>query len=334
MEKKREGRFALPKAEPAYSIVRLFGGPRKVARICGVHERTVVFWSQPITSPRGCGGFIPVKHHDKLRAVAIKAGFGPLRDNAFGKRSVDDMGKAQRAKGDRFEYQVTHDFQNAGFDAHRVPLSGAMKNYIGDVRVKTRFGEWIIQCKISAARVANYRRNLATIMRNIAICRIETPGFVYAMMRRSVLLDYLHGKKVDVVNWHLVPTHSPSLQREIAEHDVLIFRINGATEWVALVPWSMIVNDPARSFEIGKYDFDCVLQINDPAARKFTKDSAHIRGLPPPLRRKPGKKKRAPKEGEDDTAVVRKNGVAGVRGPRRNPVRRRHRVPLVPDRTV
>jgi len=43
------------------------------------------------------------------------------------------MGKAQRDKGKRGELDIVHAAKDSGLDAWRIPLSGAMAHYKGDV---------------------------------------------------------------------------------------------------------------------------------------------------------------------------------------------------------
>lgn len=51
------------------------------------------------------------------------------------------MGKSQRNKGYRGEYNLVKLFKEAGLDAQRVPLSGASEFKKGDVVVQGRTGE-------------------------------------------------------------------------------------------------------------------------------------------------------------------------------------------------
>lgn len=66
------------------------------------------------------------------------------------------MGKASRDKGKRGEYAVRDALRAAGFQAERVPLSGAFakyeigegKNYAGDVRATRDGREWLFEVKV------------------------------------------------------------------------------------------------------------------------------------------------------------------------------------------
>jgi Holliday junction resolvase len=57
-------------------------------------------------------------------------------------------GRAPREKGDRFERSLTKIFQEAGFGAERIPLSGsAGGSYRGDVSAPLLGVDRVIECK-------------------------------------------------------------------------------------------------------------------------------------------------------------------------------------------
>lgn len=56
-------------------------------------------------------------------------------------------GKAPRQKGDRAERAIVKLLQVAGLDAKRVPLSGSVAGYPGDVCVKLGNREWCLEIK-------------------------------------------------------------------------------------------------------------------------------------------------------------------------------------------
>jgi Holliday junction resolvase len=45
-------------------------------------------------------------------------------------------GRSSRTKGSKIEREVVHLHRDLGIDAHRVPLSGAVTGYKGDVLIK------------------------------------------------------------------------------------------------------------------------------------------------------------------------------------------------------
>lgn len=58
--------------EPAATIIKKLGGPKKVAAIAGVHRTRVSNWMRP-KEAGGTGGTIPQSHHLAiLRAAAEK----------------------------------------------------------------------------------------------------------------------------------------------------------------------------------------------------------------------------------------------------------------------
>lgn len=60
-------------------------------------------------------------------------------------------GKMSRNKGRRLEYLVRDLARKAGFQADRVPLSGASQGFKGDVRISKYGKTYIIECKSRSA---------------------------------------------------------------------------------------------------------------------------------------------------------------------------------------
>ena len=61
------------------------------------------------------------------------------------------MGQSQKRKGTRVEREMVALFKKAGFDARRVPLSGAAEGFPGDVKVRMPDGEWLT-CEVKARK--------------------------------------------------------------------------------------------------------------------------------------------------------------------------------------
>jgi len=59
----------------------------------------------------------------------------------------EDMGKASRDKGARFEREIVHTAEVRGLHAVRVPLSGATDFAKGDVVVSNDVDSWTIEAK-------------------------------------------------------------------------------------------------------------------------------------------------------------------------------------------
>jgi hypothetical protein len=61
------------------------------------------------------------------------------------------MGKSQRDKGAREERQIVHSWQDAGFSAERVPLSGAAGGkFVGDVSIPILGTDKVFEAKVRA----------------------------------------------------------------------------------------------------------------------------------------------------------------------------------------
>jgi Holliday junction resolvase len=57
------------------------------------------------------------------------------------------MTSPAKVKGSGFEREVVDILRKAGLDAHRIPLSGAIQGYEGDVVVKLAWTPHKIECK-------------------------------------------------------------------------------------------------------------------------------------------------------------------------------------------
>ena len=67
-------------------------------------------------------------------------------------------GKASRQKGDRLERLVVGIFAGAGIEARRMPLSGAVEGFPGDVQLILNGSVLKLECKSSASRFSNLYR--------------------------------------------------------------------------------------------------------------------------------------------------------------------------------
>ena len=59
-------------------------------------------------------------------------------------------GKAPRQKGNRFERQIVNWLKESGLNAFRVPYSGSMANFKGDVQINTKQRQYTIEAKSRA----------------------------------------------------------------------------------------------------------------------------------------------------------------------------------------
>ncbi|WP_413661867.1 carph-isopro domain-containing protein [Methylocystis iwaonis] len=71
--------------EPASTIVKLLGGPSKVARLVGVHRTRVSSWKRS-KDRGGTGGRIPQSHHEALLAAAAEQGIALAAEDFIGSR--------------------------------------------------------------------------------------------------------------------------------------------------------------------------------------------------------------------------------------------------------
>ena len=133
-----------------------------------------------------------------------------------------------------FERQVTNDLKRAGFDARKVPLSGADVNHPGDVEILFPDGsKWLLQCKISAN--AGGRQKILNMLRVVVIGRVVIGEDRYLVMRRPQFIEALGGARPRVFNMPEIVVPGKLVTQHISGHDALIFRTDGLTEWCAMV---------------------------------------------------------------------------------------------------
>ena len=224
------------RCEPAYTVVMALGGCSSIARVFGLSKERISQWTRPAVRG-GTGGYIPIEYWEPIVVYAKRVGHGDVVTKGLvstSRREVLRMGRGSRVKGDRFEYQVTHELLAAGVNAHRVPLSGAVKGYDGDVKCDSPLGPWILQCKISA-----HGRGKMAITRflNVVACGlVKTPYGNYVGMRKAVFLRWMNGHPPVLVNFCELETPVANVTQEIQGHNALIYRKDRSLEWYALIP--------------------------------------------------------------------------------------------------
>lgn len=240
-------------AEPASEIIRRLGGVRALARALGVSPEAVSKCNRP-ADRGGTAGRMPRAWWPKLTTLAETRGLPPgvvrMRLRLAAKKPTRWVEKenavhASKRKGDRFERQVVADLVAAGLKAHRVPLSGAVEGYHGDVRVDAADGRlWVIQCKITTNRRnaagrdggAAGRSAIVRFLSQVSFGFVEAGDATYVAMRRDVFVAMLRGIKPSAVNVpRLVTARAKGVADAIAGHDALVFRRDQAREWMALV---------------------------------------------------------------------------------------------------
>lgn len=239
--------------EPAAWIIRRMGGVRALARALGVSPEAVSKCNRP-ADRGGTAGRMPRAWWPKLTALAITRGLPVevvrtrlrVSERPPTKRiQKDNAVHASKRKGDRFERQVVDDLMAAGLKAHRVPLSGAVAGYHGDVRVDAADGRmWVVQCKITTNRRnaagrdggAAGRGAIVRFLSQVSFGLVEAGGVTYLAMRRDVFVAMLCGTSPSAVNVpRLVTARAKGVADAIAGHDALVFRRDQAREWMALV---------------------------------------------------------------------------------------------------
>lgn len=241
------GRFIYA-CEPAATIIRRCGGCHAIAKKLGVSPEAVSKWNRPREN-NGTGGAIPPKHWRKVLDMAERKGMARLKTaralRAVAKSKAGDMANAAKRKGDEFERQVAGDITEAGMRAHRVPLSGAVPGYAGDVKVdESPTGIWILQCKITTTRKSALGRPANTsgrgavvqFLNQVDFGIVSSPEGNFVAMRRNIFLDMLRGKQPAAVNTPRISMKSAKqIAADISGHDALVFRRSSTREWMALV---------------------------------------------------------------------------------------------------
>lgn len=65
------------------AIIKKFGGPQVVAKICGVDVSRVYRWTYPKGRRHGTGGLIPLNHQHTLLSAAVERGVDLSPDDFF-----------------------------------------------------------------------------------------------------------------------------------------------------------------------------------------------------------------------------------------------------------
>lgn len=65
-----------------------------------------------------------------------------------------------KQKGDRFEREIVNAMQDAGLAALRIPLSGSMTGFKGDITCPVQGEDWKFECKSRATGFAFLYQNL------------------------------------------------------------------------------------------------------------------------------------------------------------------------------
>lgn len=224
------------RCEPAGTIVRALGGVRRCAARLGVSTELCSQWNRPAIRG-GTGGYVPERYWEQVLSAASAAGCADrvTRDLLeTGKKEKADMGAMSRRKGALFENQIVKELRALGFDARRVPLSGAAVGWPGDVVVRMKSREWILQCKIDGTG-AGGRQTVLRALAQVAWCRVSAAGVRLVAMRRDLFVALLRGEAPKGLNVATITVPGQMILQHIDGHDALVFRRSGSSEWMAVV---------------------------------------------------------------------------------------------------
>lgn len=144
-----------------------------------------------------------------------------------------------KRKGDRFERECVNRLRDAQHEAHRVPLSGAVSGYEGDIYIiDPRFPKQriVVQCKVRGTG-AGYAR-VPTLMRgmDIAWCLgprgtipegpatfVCTWEFFLRVMARTAIFPTIYPQ---------VPLYTAAMRDALNGHHVLFMKKDRGVTWV------------------------------------------------------------------------------------------------------
>jgi hypothetical protein len=224
--------------DPAWTVIRALGGVRSVSKILNTSPETVSRWNRPAAQD-GTGGYIPEKYWEAILAAAQKRDRRDVDQEllASGAMEVLDVVNRQKVKGTRFERQVADDLCDAGFDAVRVPLSGALKELPGDVEIRrSPTGRWLIQCKIGGRGPdMNGRQRVANMLDEAIIGYVIILEKQYVAMHQRVFEDLVRGKTLNTLHIPTVQIPGKTIIKQLHGHDALVFRKSGNRNWYVVI---------------------------------------------------------------------------------------------------
>jgi hypothetical protein len=239
--------------EPAATIIRRVGGVRALAKALRVSPEAVSKCNRPVERG-GTSGRMPPAWWDVLIPLVEKRGMDGavvrMRLKLAHRRPKpkldrDQMVNRAKIKGDNFERQVAADLTAAGVPSHRVPLSGAVPGYAGDVVAEAPDRRWVIQCKINTNKrgkngEAASQRGRGAIVRflgQVSFGRVHVGRQSYVAMHQNIFVKLLRdGALPFAANVPEVTVPRAKLVADaIRGHDALIFRRDQQREWYALV---------------------------------------------------------------------------------------------------
>lgn len=119
------------------------------------------------------------------------------------------MPNKNKVRGSNFEREVVNLFKDAGFIAWRVPYSGAMANYKGDVRVRHGTKELEGECKVKKSGFKFIYEALGLNDFLVVIERPNTPGGIKKENKKVPLVVLSVDKFMELI------THEKEKQESI-----------------------------------------------------------------------------------------------------------------------
>ena len=138
-------------------------------------------------------------------------------------------GRASKAKGSRAEYQVRDYFRERGWEAHRVPSSGAAQGFPGDVEISKDGVKLIVEVK---SRGDEYKNIYAMLDAAGGEAAYSFPG-LGIMFRLSYSFDYLGltgPKPLEFMGAQATPDRTQrkiiKMQELVKECDFLVIKVD------------------------------------------------------------------------------------------------------------
>ena len=142
------------------------------------------------------------------------------------------MPNRSRQKGDRFERALVHRFTAAGIGAHRVPLSGAVDGYPGDVLLDGYAPPIIVQCKHFADSFK--RLFLIADARPVSLIIDAPGGRSFVLFRDGAFFEWLSSPSQLSPNSVVEVTPLTVVARYLEREDVLFVKRDRGAPFVVV----------------------------------------------------------------------------------------------------
>lgn len=211
------------KHEPASTVLDALG-VRPLARALGVSAGYVGQW-QMSKACKGTDGRIPPSMREAVLEFAREKNVTIVtKELVYMEPKKKSGGRYAREKGARHERHVVKLLKDADIDAHKVPLSGAVEGYPGDVLIEhPSLGRIIVQCKNGKQGRAYSGINAALGIWDCIHVTGKT-GTEMIGMPWDEFIRFLHGEHQSPLQVERIRCTNKMLDDAIAGHDVLIYK--------------------------------------------------------------------------------------------------------------